>query len=143
MAAVYTTQSANDILNYLLRNVDPSWGGATTLYLSLHSATIGSGGGQATNEITYTGYSRVAVTRSSSGAFTAASGSASENNAEIQFGNPTAGTFPIVVTHVALGENASGAGTAIQYTALAAPLTINLNVQPKFASGALDFTVVV
>lgn len=143
MAAVLTNQSANDVLNYILRNVAPSWGGATTLYLSLHTATIGSGGNQTTNEITYTGYSRVALTRSSSGAFTAASGAASENNAEIQFGNPTAGTFPITVTHVALGENASGSGTVIEYTALNTPLVINTNVQPKFATGTLDFTVVV
>lgn len=143
MAAVLTTQSANDLLNYLLRNVAPSWGGATTLYMSLHTATVGSGGNQTTNEVSYTGYSRVAVARNSSGAFTAASGAASENNAAITFGNPTGGSFPITVTHVAIGENASGSGTVIEYTALNTPLVINTNVQPNFATGTLDFTVVV
>lgn len=140
--AAFTTQSANDVLNYLLRNVAPSWDGATTLYLSLHTGTIGAGGDQTTNEVTYTGYARVAVARNSSGTFTAAASGASESNAIVQFGNPTAGSFPIVVTHVGLGANASGAGTCIEYTALNSPLTINLNVQPNFATGVLDFTLV-
>lgn len=140
--AALTTQSANDLLNYILRNVAPSWGGTGTLYLSLHSGTIGSGGDQTTNEITYTGYARVAVTRSSSGAFTVAASGASDNNALIQFGNPTAGSFPITASHVAIGAAASGAGTAIEFTALNDPLVINLNVQPQFAIGTLDFTLV-
>lgn len=140
--AALTTQSANDILNYLLRNVAPSWGGAGTLYLALHTGTIGAGGDQTTNEVAYTGYSRVAVTRTSSGDFTIASAGASENNALIQFGNPTAGSFPITVTHVSLGAAASGVGTVIEYTALNSSLVVNLNVQPQFAAGTLDFNLV-
>jgi hypothetical protein len=140
--AAFTTQSANDLLNYILRNVAPSWGGASTLYLSLHTGTIGAGGDQTTNEITYTGYARVAVTRNSSGSFTAASSGASENGSQISFGNPAGGSFPIVVTHIAIGEASSGAGTAIEYTALNSSLTVNLNVQPNLAAGVLDFTLV-
>lgn len=140
--AALTTQSANDLLNFILRNVAPSWGGAGTLFLSLHTGTIGAGGDQTTNEVAYTGYARVAVTRTSSGAFVIASAGASENNALTQFGNPTAGSFPIVATHVAIGASASGAGTVIEFTALNTPLTINLNVQPQFAAGTLDFTLV-
>jgi hypothetical protein len=140
--AALTTQSANDILNYLLRNVSPSWDGVGTLYLALHTGTIGAGGDQTTNEVAYTGYSRVAVVRTSSGDFTAASGGASDNNALIQFGNPTAGSFPITVTHVSLGAAASGVGTVIEYTALNSSLVVNLNVQPQFAAGTLDFNLV-
>jgi hypothetical protein len=140
--AALTTQSANDLLNYILRNVAPSWGATGTLYLSLHTGTIGSGGNQLTNEVAYTGYARVAVTRNSSGSFVIASAGASENNALVQFGNPTAGSFPITITHVALGENASGAGTVIEFTALNANLIVNQNVQPQFAIGTLDFTLV-
>jgi hypothetical protein len=139
--AALTTQSANDLLNYILRNVAVPWAG-TTKYLSLHSGTIGSGGDQTTNEITYTGYARVAVTTTTGGLFDAASGGATENNAAVSFGNPTAGTFPITVTHIALGANSSGAGTVIEYTALNDPLVINLNVQPNLATGVLDFTLV-
>ena len=140
--AALTTQSANDLLNYILRNVAPSWGATGTLYLSLHTGTIGSAGNQTTNEVAYTGYSRVAVTRNSSGAFAAAASGASDNNGLIQFGNPTAGAFPLTVTHVGLGENASGAGTIIEFTALNSSLVVNLNVQPQFAIGTLDFTLV-
>ena len=35
-----------------------------------------------------------------------------------------------------------GAGTVIEFTALNTPLVINQNVQPQFASGTLDFTLV-
>jgi hypothetical protein len=138
--AALTTQSANDVLNYILRNVAPSWDGATTVYASLHTGTIGSGGDQTTNEVSYTGYARVALARNSSGAFTAASSGASDNGSAVTFGNPTAGSFPITVTHVAIGENSSGAGTVILYSALASSLIINTNVQPNFAIGVLDVT---
>ena len=140
--AAFTTQSANDILNYILRGVAPSWGGASTLYLSLHTGTIGAGGDQTTNEISYTGYARVAVTRNSSGSFTAASSGASANGALISFGNATGGSFPLTATHIAIGEASSGAGTAIEYTALNSSLVINNNIQPKFDIGELDFTMV-
>ena len=140
--AALTTQSANDLLNYILRNVAPSWGGSGTLYLSLHTGTIGAGGNQLTNEVAYTGYARIPVTRNSSGSFTVAASGASENNALLQFGNPTAGSFPLVVTHIAIGENASGAGTVIEFTALNNALTVNLNVQPQLAIGTFDFTLV-
>jgi hypothetical protein len=138
--AALTTASANDLLNYILRNVAPSWGGAGTLYVALHTGAVGTGGDQTTNEVAYTGYARVAITRSSSGEFTAASGGTTDNDNQITFGNPTAGSFPITVTHVSIGAAASGAGTAILTTALASSLVINLNVQPNFAVGTLDVT---
>jgi hypothetical protein len=136
--AALTTASANDVLNYILRNVAPSWGGATTLYVSLHSAAVGAGGDQTTNEIAYTGYARVAIGRNASGEFTAAASGTTDNDNQITFGNPTAGTFPITVTHAAIGESASGAGTAILTTALASSLVLNLNVQPNVPIGAFD-----
>lgn len=39
-----TTQSANDVMNWMTRNVSPSWGGATILYASLHVGAVGLGG---------------------------------------------------------------------------------------------------
>lgn len=137
--AALTTASANDVLNYVLRGLAPSWGGATTLYVSLHSGAVGSGGNQTTNEISYTGYSRVAIARNNStGEFASAASGATDNDNVITFGNPTGGTFPINVTHVAIGENASGSGTAILTAALASTLVVNLNVQPNVPAGAFD-----
>ena len=140
--AAFTTLSANQIIDYILRNVPPPWDGATTLYLSLHTGTIGAGGDQTTSEVAYTGYARVPVSRDASGAFVAATAGAADNAALVQFGNPTAGAFPINATHVALGVAASGVGTVIEYTALNSTLVINQNVQPQFAAGTLDFTLV-
>jgi hypothetical protein len=132
-----TTQSANDVINYMLRNVAPSWAGNANLYLALHTGSVGVGGDQTTNEVSYTGYARVAVARNSSGGFSAAVSSQSANNALLQFGNPTNGSFPIVITHVSLGENSTGTGTVLATGALSPSLTINLNNQPQFAIGAL------
>jgi hypothetical protein len=132
-----TTQSANDVINYLLRNVTPTYAGNANLYLSLHTGAVGLGGSQTTNEVAYTGYGRVAVARNASGTFSVASNGASSNNALLQFGNPTGGSFPIVITHVALGENSTGTGTVIATGALSPSLTINLNNQPQFAINSL------
>jgi hypothetical protein len=132
-----TTQSANDVINYMLRNVAPSWDGNANLYLSLHTGAVGVGGDQLTNEVAYTGYGRVALARNASGVFTTASSASSSNNALIQFGNPTGGSFPIVITHVAIGENSTGSGTVLATGALSPSLTINLNNQPQFAVSTL------
>lgn len=133
-----TTQSANDVLNYMLRNVAPSWASNANLYLSLHTGTVGVGGDQLTNEVSYTGYARIPLIRNAStGVFSAAATRQSSNNALLQFGNPTDGTFPIVITHVAIGENSAGSGTVIAFGALSPSLTINLNNQPQFAISTL------
>lgn len=136
--AALTTQSANDLINYITRNVAPSWDGATTLYLSLHTGAVGTGGDQTTSEVAYTGYARLAMARNAGGDWTAAASGATENNAQLTFGLPTAGSFPINATHVGLGENASGAGTVIAGGALASTIVINLNVQVNFNIGTID-----
>lgn len=137
--AALTTASANDVLNYMLRGVVPSWGGATTLYVSLHTGAVGAGGNQTTNEVSYTGYARVAIARNNTtGEFAAAASGATDNDNIITFGNPTAGSFPINVTHAAIGENASGSGTVLLATALDSTLVVNLNVQPNVPAGAFD-----
>ena len=133
-----TTQSANDVVNYLVRNAAPSWDGATTLYVSLHTGAVGLGGDQLSNEATYTGYARVAITRSGAGAFNAASAGVALTNLLIQFGQCTGGTLPETVTHASLGENASGAGTVIVTAALASPIVVNINSVPQFAIGTMS-----
>lgn len=135
-----TTTSSNDFLNYWLRNVAPSWDGATTLYLSLHTGAVGLAGNQTTNEATYTGYARVALARNSSGAFVAASSGSSVNAALILFGLCTGGTLPETLTHVAIGENASGAGTVIATGALNQALVVNLSSRPEFDPSTLTVT---
>lgn len=64
--------------------------GNTDLYISLHTADPGEGGSQTTSEATYTGYTRVAVVRTSAG--WTVSGNQAENAALIQFGLCAAGS---------------------------------------------------
>jgi hypothetical protein len=133
-----TTQSANDIINYMARNVAPSWAGATTLYLSLHSAAISLGSDITANEISYTGYSRQAISRNSSGEFDVAASGATANNVAKLFGVATAGSFPILATHLGISAAASGAGTCIASGAIAGGgVTVNLNSNPTVLVGNL------
>jgi len=133
-----TTQSANDVLNYMLRNAAPSWDGSTTLYLALHTGAVGLGGDQTSNEVAYTGYGRIAILRNNStGEFTTSVAASSSNQNLLQFGNATAGSFPITATHASIGENASSTGTVIATGALSSPLVINLNINPQFPIGSV------
>lgn len=136
-----TTQSMNDVLNYMLRNVTPSWGGSGTLYLSLHTGTIGVGGDQTTNELDYIGYARIPIIRSSGGDFPGASGGSTSNTTVFTFGKCTgAGAIPIpcTVLYVAIGEASSGVGTVIVYTSLVGVgIVVNINSKPEFDSSTL------
>ena len=133
-----TTQSANDVMNWMTRNVSPSWGSATILYASLHTGAVGLGGDQTTNEVAYTGYARIPLLRNNvTGEFAAAASGQTSNQNLLQFGNATAGSFPITATHVAIGENPSGAGTVIATGALVSSTVLNLNSNPQFPVGNL------
>ena len=78
----------------------------TGLYVALHTADPAEAGDQTTSEISYTGYSRVAVSRTSSGC-TVTANSVSPV-AAITFGAMTAGAGG-TVTHFSVGVAASGA----------------------------------
>lgn len=77
---------------------------ATNLTIALHTADPGEAGTQSTNEISYTGYARVNVVRTSSG-WTVASGSCSPV-ANIDFGQMTAGAGG-TVTYFSIGTGTS------------------------------------
>ncbi len=133
-----TTQSANDIINYMARGVAPSWDGATTLYLSLHASAIALGSDITDDEIAYTGYARQPIARNSSGEFDIASGGGTANNIQVLFGVATAGSFPIVATHLGISAAASGAGTCIASGTIAGGgVTINTNSNPTILIGNL------
>lgn len=83
---------------------------AGSLYLSLHTGDPGEAGTQETNEISYTGYARVAVARSSAG-FTV-SGNSVVLAGDEDFGKMTAGAGG-TVTHFGVGTASSGAGVLL------------------------------
>jgi hypothetical protein len=110
---------------------------AGSFYISLHSADPGEAGTQSTNEISYTGYARVAVARAGGGWTRTVSTIA--NTALVQFGQCTANTA--TATHFGIGTDSTGAGNLLLKGALNASLSISNGIQPQFAAGAMTATV--
>lgn len=109
---------------------------AGNLYFSLHSSDPGEAGNQSTNEVSYTGYARVAVVRSGSG-FTI-SGNAVTNAAAITFPQCTGGSA--TATHIGIGTDSSGAGFLLYKGAMTASLAISNGITPEIAAGDFDGT---
>lgn len=108
----------------------------TSLYVSLHTADPTSTGNQATNEVAYTGYARVAVARSSAGWTVSTSGSTVSVSpvANITFPAGTDGSG--TATNWAVGTAASGAGE-ILYTGTISPNIVCGNgVTPILTTGS-------
>lgn len=89
----------------------------TNLYLSLHTSDPGEAGDQTTNEISYTGYARKAVARTSGG-FTVTANSVSLV-ADQDFPKMTGGTGG-TVTHWAVGTALTSTGK-ILYSGTVSP----------------------
>lgn len=111
-------------------------GVAGSFHIALHTSDPGEAGDQSTNEVSYTGYARVAVARSAGG-FTV-SGNQVSNTATVQFGECTAGSG--TVTHFSVGTAASGAGSIIYRGALSASRAISAGITPLFNAAALTGT---
>lgn len=105
----------------------------TNLYVSLHTADPGEAGDQTTSEISYTGYARVAVARTSGG-WTVTANSVSPNS-DVVFPTSTGGTGG-TVTHAAIGTAASGAGKLIISGTVSPTQIVNNGVQPKLLAGS-------
>lgn len=135
-----------ELLEHILNNADIALVGDATglrgstsagsLYVSLHLADPGEAGNQTTNETSYGGYARVAVTRSGTG-WTVSAGSA-ENAAAITFPECTSGTPTI--THFGVGTASAGTGKLLYKGALTASLAVSAGVTPEFAAGDLTIT---
>lgn len=124
----------NQTLKMHLQGVDPAYRAGATQYLALFTADPGETGSLA-SEATYTGYARVALTKSA--AWTD-SGSTFTNANLIQFGACTAGTSAI--THFAVVDTASGAVAQMISGALSATLNVSAGIQPQFQAGSLSIT---
>lgn len=104
---------------------------AGSLYVSLHTADPGEAGDQTTNEISYTGYSRVAVARSGSG--WTVTGNSVSPAAVVQFGSMTGGTGG-TVTHFGVGTASSGAGVLLYKGAASPNITVANGVTPQMTT---------
>ena len=126
-------------LNTNAANIGDATGlrGSTTagsFYISLHTADPGEAANQATSEVAYTGYARVAVARSGAGFSRAAN--VISNVAEVLFGTCTAAPGS-PATHFGIGTAASGAGSMLLTGALGASYQPAVGNAPRFGPGAL------
>ena len=125
----------NDLLK-LIFNATPIAGLAdnaasspvTNLYLALHTADPGEAGDQTTSEISYTGYTRLAVLRTAGG-WTVTANSVSPV-ADVLFPEMTGGVGG-TATHASIGTAASGAGKVLYKGALTPTITVALGVSPR------------
>lgn len=100
----------------------------TNLYVSLHTADPGEAGDQTTNEVSYTGYARVAVSRDNSG--WTVSGNSVSPTADIDFAQGQSGDLG-TITHFAIGTALSGAGKVLYSGTLTPNITIGDGVIPR------------
>lgn len=100
----------------------------TNLYLALHTADPGEAGDQSTNEISYTGYSRVAVARTSGG--WTVTGNSVSPVAAIEFGEMTGGSGG-TATYASIGVASSGSGKILYSGALTPSVSVALGVIPR------------
>ncbi len=132
MSMSNTTETA--ALDMFLRGTDPSYRAGATQYLALFTADP-TESASLSNEATYTGYARVALTKSS--AWTGTS-SPFTNTSLIQFGACSGGSNTI--THFAVVDTASGAVSMMISGALSSSLAVSSGIQPQFAGGALSIS---
>lgn len=106
----------------------------TTLYLSLHTSdpSDAAASGQQTNEATYTGYARLAMSRSAV-AWNIA-GNVVSPVANVEFPECTAGTESI--THVGIGTTSSGAGKLLYVGAITPAIAVAPGVTPRLTTAS-------
>lgn len=109
----------------------------TNLYVSLHTADPTDAGLQNTSEATYTGYSRVAVIRTSAGwtCATAAGVSTAKPVSAITFGACTGGSNAI--TFLGIGVAASGATKLLYSGSLAPTITVSAGITPQLTTNTV------
>src|SRR5215207_3207754 len=108
---------------------------ATSMVFALHTADPGAGGTQSTSEISYTGYARVSVLRTTAG-FPAPSGGVISPAANVDFGAMTAGTGG-TVTHASLGTTPSTTANKQLYAGAVSPNIVVANgVTPRLTTAS-------
>lgn len=105
----------------------------TNLQIALHTADPGEAGSQTTSEISYTGYARVAVARTTGGF--AITGSSISPVANIDFGEMTAGTGG-TVTHWSVGTASSGAGKVLYKGTVSPNIVVQTGVTPRLKTSS-------
>lgn len=108
----------------------------TNLYVAIHTGDPGETGDQTTSEISYTGYARVAVARTTGGwTISGTNPTVASPVAAITFGAMTAGAGG-TVTHFSVGSASSGTGK-IFYSGTVTPNIVVANgVTPQLSTAS-------
>jgi hypothetical protein len=104
----------------------------TDLYASLHTGDPGEGGSQTTSETSYTGYTRIAVSRDSGG-WTITGSSVSPASA-ITF--PVCAGGSATITYAAVGTDFSGAGKLLWSGAVSPSIAVSTGVTPSLTTAS-------
>jgi hypothetical protein len=100
-------------------------------FVSLHTADPGETGTQTTSEISYTGYARMAVARSTAG--WTVTGASVVPDANIDFGAMTGGAGG-TVTHFGIGTALSGTGNLIFKGTVTPSIVVTTGVTPRLTT---------
>lgn len=101
-----------------------------TLYVSLHTADPGDGGLQTSSEVTYTGYARVAVSRTAAGWQVNGNSVSPVVNIDFPTGTGGGGT----ATHAAVGTALNGGGKILYSGPLNPQIICGNGVTPRIAT---------
>ena len=130
--AAFTDFAENLIMDWVFTN-----GAATrptAWYVALHlNASPPTDASPSTGELSGNGYARQAAT------FSAASGGATANTADLTFGPNTTTNWGLL-GYVSVWDAVS-AGNCLMHGALSSTVTINVNDSLKIAAGDLDLTI--
>jgi len=126
-----------DTLDMILRGVDPSWRAGATAYLALVSLASPDEADPLATELTYTGYARVALTKSS--AWTTG-GSSRTNTGLIQFGKRTDGGATQYARAAVIVDTASGPVNMAVIATIGDELPVSLNIRTQFDIGTVTVT---
>ncbi|MEO8021071.1 hypothetical protein [Polaromonas sp.] len=125
----------NDLLKLLFNGVaianladNAAVGPLTELFVALHTADPGEAGNQATSEIAYTGYVRMAVDRDGTGWVVTANSVSPFAN--IEFPEMTGGAGG-TATHASIGTDLAGAGKILYSGVLTPNIICALGVTPR------------
>jgi hypothetical protein len=137
-----STTFANNIVDLVLNAVaiadiaeNDTSSPLTNTYLALYTGTLTTTDNPTTNEATYGGYARIAMSRAAFAAWTAAALGISEIVADAIFPTCTAGSD--LITCVKLVTTPSGAGKVLYAGQLISDRTIIVDRIPRFVAGTL------
>ena len=139
-----SNDTENDVLKMFLQGTDPSYRSGAKQYIALVSDAGGganvSEADPIANELTYTGYARVEITKATDWTD---NGSNFTNAAQVLFGKRTDAGATQTATAFVVVDTGPAKATAVNMAIigdLTADLDISQNIQPLFEIGTLTVT---